>query len=568
MASTACFLCSRRPAEENVPRPSPNFVHSSYTPDTACASQCALDLVAVNAAVRRCDEEIVILRNLLMCHQNTRKQLQERAAQYRSIMSPIRRLPKELLVKIFSHCILDYFRFGRYLGDEGVINDPSTLPIFTLLRVCSKWRSVILSTGALWAQFECKLDSAMHSGGIGLKCLEMHLERSGDAPLSFLVHGKALLPSHMLIRRLLQEKQRWMYVSFECKQISMQGWDIPPGSFPCLRRFDLASSTVIDEAQDATILIDFSTQSMRYLYISPRILMHAIFPFNNLTTLVISNYRSSALVAKCLFEGCTAKNLEELEIWQGRGSDDDDDDDEFDYGSLTSRMTLNIKALTIILTNNGSQGVILELLSACFCLPRLHSFKLTQRELLDTATLSATLNMTVGFLDTVDNLKSFSIYGIPLTDADVLQLLNKTPLLEEVLLTFVGEGSGPEVLKHLTLSPGAPFVKPALPLLRGVNFYFEHGDNPLIVALLDMLCSRLPCDAHSDAAELSEVPSLENIFIDFEDRSYSNDAARFIRYAASSAYILRWLDVQAFSLLKAGCKYRWTYAAGPAHPTI
>ncbi len=201
MASTACFLCSKRPAEENVPCPSPKIVHSSFTPDTAYVSQCALDLIAVNAAVRRCDEDIVILRDLLTSHQNTRKQLQERAAQYHSIMSPIRRLPKELLVKIFSHCIFDYFRLGRQLGDQGIINDPSTLPIFTLLCVCSKWRSVILSTGALWAQFECKLDSATQSGGIGSKCLEMHLERSGDAPLSFLAHGEALLPSHTLICR-------------------------------------------------------------------------------------------------------------------------------------------------------------------------------------------------------------------------------------------------------------------------------------------------------------------------------------------------------------------------------
>ncbi|KAF8906341.1 hypothetical protein CPB85DRAFT_892334 [Mucidula mucida] len=196
-----------------------------------------------------------------------------------------------------------------------------------------------------------------------------------------------------------------------------------------------------------------------------------------------------------------------------------------------------------------------------FCLPRRHAFKLGQIGFLKIATRNATVNKTVAFLDTVDNLKSLSVHGISLTDGDVLRLLDKLTLLEEVSLTFTREGSGPEVLKTLTAPTGAPFVKPALPLLQGVNFYFDRDDKRLMIALLDMLSSRLLYSTHSDASQLSEVASLENILIKFEKGSCSHDAARVIRYSASSAYRLRWVDWKTFSLLKAGRKHRWVGAA-------
>ncbi|KAF9028693.1 hypothetical protein BDZ89DRAFT_1133483 [Hymenopellis radicata] len=295
-----------------------------------------------------------------------------------------------------------------------------------------------------------------------------------------------------------------------------------------------------------------------------RHMQHAILPFDSLASLIISHYHSSALIAKCLFEGRKAENLEYLEFWQGRGCDDDDD---FDYGSITTRKTLNIKALTILLSDD-SRGALLNLLSTSFHLPRLYTFKLGQTETLDTTTREVTVNKAVAFLDTVDSLKSLSMHGVPMTDADVLRLLNKTPLLEEVSLTFMREGSGPEVLKDLTAPNGASFVKPALPFLRGVNFLLRIWGWPADHRATDMLRSRLPFSAHSDAAGLSEVAALENIFIEFDKGSCSHDAARVIRNAASSAYRLRWLDWKTFSLLKAGCKHRWVDAAGPYHSTL
>ncbi|KAF9023591.1 hypothetical protein BDZ89DRAFT_923598, partial [Hymenopellis radicata] len=129
--------------------PSPDLVHSAFAPDATQLSQCGLELEAVNLAARKCDEEIIILRKLLSAQINKRHQLHERSVHYHSIMSPIRRLPKEILIELFSRCLKDYFRLCA-VGTYGLLNEPAELPIMTLLRVCSHWRSIILATPALW----------------------------------------------------------------------------------------------------------------------------------------------------------------------------------------------------------------------------------------------------------------------------------------------------------------------------------------------------------------------------------------------------------------------------------
>ncbi|KAF9023590.1 hypothetical protein BDZ89DRAFT_1069756 [Hymenopellis radicata] len=564
MASTACFLCSRRPAEENVPCPSPKIVHSSFTPDTACVSRCSLDLVAVNAAVRRCDEEIVILRNLLMTHQNTRKQLQERAAQYRSVMSPIRRLPKELLVKIFSHSITDYFRVGRF-GDDGLINEPSTLPIFILLSVCSKWRTVILSTGALWAQFQCKVTKAVERGGIGFKCLEMHLERSRDAALSFCIVGDSILPGHPLFRRLLEEKRRWKHVALQCKEIALRGWDLPPHSFPCLSRFEVDSTVILDEDEnDVVPQLSFATDRLRFLDVSPTLLGQASFCFDKLTSLVVSHYTASATVARCLFACSSAVYLEYIEFWQGSG---DDDEDDFDYKAFheggSVRKTLNVKAMTMVVAPE-SRGVLLKLLSTCFSLPDLHTFKLGKLGDVYRSALNPVLSSTVTFLDeAATNVKSLSIHGLSSSSAQYLRIMRATPLLEELSLTFTERGDIKRtVLEELTVSAFGT-IPVLLPLLRAVNFNFDDYEGAKFMGvLIDMVSSR------DGSAPSLDVATLENVVVEFTEASRSRDAATLLRSVAPPAYGLRWIDWKSFSLLKEGCKQRWAEVANPSYTSL
>ncbi|KAF9023576.1 hypothetical protein BDZ89DRAFT_1069736 [Hymenopellis radicata] len=339
---------------------------------SADADNCTVDLKAVNRAARECDEEIAILRDRLAARLNRRDELRVRASHYRSILSPIRRLPKELLIEIFSGCLTDYFRTVE-VGTYGWLNEPSKLPIMRLLRVCSHWCHIILSTGSLWSQFQCRVDDTFENGGIGWACLEMHLERSQDCPLSFLIWGDAILPAHSLLHRLLQETRRWRHVSFSCDAISLRSWGNSLATLPCLRMLHIESTNILDDGEEVSS-IEFPSNSLLYLDISPTILHRVVVAFKHLRYLGLSHYSSTAQLFECL---CNATHVEFIEFWQGRGRDDEDD---FNYTEFRensgSRKTLGLQAMTLFISSFVCQGALLNLLSTCFHMPHLHTFKL------------------------------------------------------------------------------------------------------------------------------------------------------------------------------------------------
>lgn len=555
--SATCFLCKRNSTDttisDKVPVVSPEYLHSSFSPTPLQSKQCSDDLKLVHAAVRECEKETAALRDVLTLYQTKMNDLRARVSQYRSVLSPIRRLPKELLVEIFSHCTPHPY-VGRF-GSCGVLNTPFSIPIIHMSRVCSWWRRLILSTGTLWASFECTLNEAMSTGGIGLKCLDVHLERSGDALLSFQIKGDLILPGHSLVRRLLDEKRRWMHVSFNCRDFSLPGWELAPGGLPNLKEIWIDSTVVVDAEPEGDILplVEIAAPSLRYLDLSPALTRQVIFPFERITHLILNHYSSSAELFKTLSSACASLNLEYLELYQGRGGDDDDD---FDYAEFHAgvrhRKVLTAKALLLIVSDDAL-GVILTLLTHCFTLPLLHTFKVGRREPIDAATTSHIVGRSVAFLETVTHLKSLAVHGIPVDDSQILRIINRTPQLEELSLTFE-PGHGPLLLKELTIISTQTMARPALPALRGVNFFFNYSSQEVTDALTGMLTSRLESES-SDTAEI------DNIIIECEDARCTREVAMQIRTTASANFQFRWMGDKSFSLLKTGHRHRWTDVA-------
>ncbi|KAF9002533.1 hypothetical protein BDQ17DRAFT_1210231, partial [Cyathus striatus] len=70
---------------------------------------------------------------------------------HRSLLSPIRKLPTELLCKIFSHVI------NNGIIDIGVRSGE----IWDLARVCNRWRNTVQGAPSLWSRFKVgKMDVA------------------------------------------------------------------------------------------------------------------------------------------------------------------------------------------------------------------------------------------------------------------------------------------------------------------------------------------------------------------------------------------------------------------------
>lgn len=106
-----------------------------------------------------------------------RMQVQSQLAHAASKLSPISRLPAEILMQIFEFGVNTRVTRGL-AGSEGLAPIPETGGLFlgAVRRVCRTWREVAESTPSLWAAITID----MHNS---LKNAEMRLQRSRSAPL-------------------------------------------------------------------------------------------------------------------------------------------------------------------------------------------------------------------------------------------------------------------------------------------------------------------------------------------------------------------------------------------------
>ncbi|CAK5270001.1 unnamed protein product [Mycena citricolor] len=116
-----------RPAESDTP------------PEGA---QARLD--ALRAEVSRLDDTLVLLATLLSEVQSQRQAHLDAVAELQTALSPIRRLPPELLAHVFMLCAAATPKTGR-----SILNARSA-PML-LGQVCSRWREVLHATPSLWS---------------------------------------------------------------------------------------------------------------------------------------------------------------------------------------------------------------------------------------------------------------------------------------------------------------------------------------------------------------------------------------------------------------------------------
>lgn len=154
---------------------------------------------------------------------------------YRSLLSPIRRLPAELLGVVFVFCLPN---------SSFVLPEKRHAPLL-LTRICSSWRTIALSTPELWS----RLRIVHHVNGRGQRKLNdidhiiapfmaLWLSRSGSFPLSISITGIAMKQSILDVLS---------HHSSHCRRlelIRMHSWSsfrISHRDFPILRRLHVHS---------------------------------------------------------------------------------------------------------------------------------------------------------------------------------------------------------------------------------------------------------------------------------------------------------------------------------------
>ncbi|KAK6996923.1 hypothetical protein R3P38DRAFT_3068506 [Favolaschia claudopus] len=168
------------------------------------------------------DEEISQLQKSIEKLTDKRKTLSGYIEEHKALISPIRRIPQDVLSEIFFACLPTH---------RNCVMTTSEAPLL-LGRVCSSWRTLSLSTPRLWATLHITQPGGSGASNESItqrfEAMKMWLGRSGQCPLSISVYTSYMhcspeapmstqaqpLPVDLFLKELSFHAKRWQHVSF------------------------------------------------------------------------------------------------------------------------------------------------------------------------------------------------------------------------------------------------------------------------------------------------------------------------------------------------------------------
>ncbi|KAJ6480712.1 hypothetical protein C8R47DRAFT_1218566 [Mycena vitilis] len=135
-----------------------------------------------------------------------RTELLQSMEAHKAVLSPIRRIPPEILGEIFSFIVHATFHFNDI--------NRVTLPVsrhapWLLTRVCRHWAAVALETPALWSMVFLYLASLGEHGAVPMT--ELCLQRSRSMPLNVKFFCEGRLESHAVLNAAMSASNRWQH---------------------------------------------------------------------------------------------------------------------------------------------------------------------------------------------------------------------------------------------------------------------------------------------------------------------------------------------------------------------
>jgi len=182
-----------------------------------------------------------------------RDELSQHIDQYRALTSPIRRLPQEILLEVFVHCLPK---------DHNAFMSSHDAPLL-LGRICSSWRSISLSAPQLWTTIYVRVPGRpadMHSEQVitdaecNVACmirlrtagLQEWFKRSGSLPVDILCHqwpeadGNVANTAKPMVDVILSVAQHWRNVTVDAPADTIVSFlTQPPHNLPFLESLNL-----------------------------------------------------------------------------------------------------------------------------------------------------------------------------------------------------------------------------------------------------------------------------------------------------------------------------------------
>lgn len=183
-------------------------IRSNHIPQSAEMGAISEVLLRGQERITRYDEEISRLHLLVAKLEGQREQLRQIMTGYTCLQAPVRRVPTELLVEIFSYC-------SGSESENSIVASAGLSPL-NLARVCVRWRDIVLSAKRLWTNISLDLKKLSFRGNHFDQgaALRLCLSRSGGLPLSLDINDRDLIyrPRHRVLSELARESRRWYRV--------------------------------------------------------------------------------------------------------------------------------------------------------------------------------------------------------------------------------------------------------------------------------------------------------------------------------------------------------------------
>ncbi|KAJ6504434.1 hypothetical protein DFH09DRAFT_290191 [Mycena vulgaris] len=208
---------------------------TNYCPNDDEVVEIRALLVVPTLRLERLDNEIAVMRKALEKLTEERDGLNAYVAGHKALISPVRRLPLDIIQEIFTACMPTH---------RNCVMSAREAPVL-LGRICGSWRTLSLATPHLWASlhlvearrpfpssnpqsyalFEAKLTQRLETA-------KVWLGRSGQCPLSISLDSPAEqwgtpqepppLPTERFLQALIQFAPRWQHMSFRVQPAALE----------------------------------------------------------------------------------------------------------------------------------------------------------------------------------------------------------------------------------------------------------------------------------------------------------------------------------------------------------
>ncbi|ESK93439.1 hypothetical protein Moror_1720 [Moniliophthora roreri MCA 2997] len=243
-----------------------SVLNTNYAASAAERGQIRELLIQPLEELARLNTEISRLKSTLTYLLSHRERLQIFVNSHKALISPIRRLPDEILSEIFLYCLPHDRNPTRSTGEAPLL----------LTLVCERWREVALSTARLWTalhiylpprpqKYEQTFSQLLERRSMGMKTW---FSRSGSLPVSFSLvvglsrenrQGQTMYKS--ILDTLFEFRKRWGDVMLRVPSAILTSIEetVKPEEVPLLKTlvvdYDIASrQLLIDGSQDGTQL--------------------------------------------------------------------------------------------------------------------------------------------------------------------------------------------------------------------------------------------------------------------------------------------------------------------------